>query len=144
MVSFCWPLRLRGRARLSSGGGFTLLELLVVLLLVALVAGLAAPAAIRALDAARERGIVSDLEAHLGGLPVRAFAAGQLLSVDAQRLRADLPDLPGDWVLSLPKPLEYGSSGVAAGGDVVLQPPGRPPIRWRVEPVTGQVVRSPS
>lgn len=119
--------------------GFTLLELLVVLLLVALVAGLAAPASMRALDAARERGLLTDLEAVLESLPIRAFASGQVLELDAAALRAELPDLPTDWQVTLSAPLAYGSSGVARGGQLSVQVPGREPVRWEIEALTGHV-----
>lgn len=124
-------------------GGFTLLELLVVLALVALIAGLVAPVSLRGLDAARERGLASDLEAELAGLPVLAFRSGEALTLDAQQLRARLPDLPDDWTLSVEPPLRYGSSGMASGAEVSLLAPGRAKLRWRVAGLTGEVSRLP-
>ncbi len=121
--------------------GFTLLELVVVMALMALAAGLVVPAAQRGLDAARERGIGSDLSAALSGLPMRAFRDGAAVSVDAPQLRKLVPDLPSDWSLVLEQPLHYTGTGVASGGLVRLQPPGRSALAWRVLPVSGEVER---
>lgn len=120
--------------------GFTLLELLVVLALVALVTGLVAPAALRGVEAARERGVAADVRALLEGLPVRAFHGGQAMELDAAALRRLLPDLPADWQLQVEPALRYGPSGVAAGATVRLTPPGRAPLDWRVAPLSGEVI----
>lgn len=120
--------------------GFTLLELLVVLALVALVTGLVAPAVLRGLESARERGLAADVRTLLQGLPVRAFQSGNGLEIDAAALRRLVPDLPGDWHLEVDPPLRYGPTGVAAGGAVRLVAPGRDAMAWQVTAVSGEVV----
>lgn len=120
--------------------GFTLLELLVVLALIALVTGMVAPAVIRGLEAARERGVAADLRALLDSLPVRAFQRGDDVVLDAAALRQLLPDLPADWRLEVTPALRYGSAGVASGGTVHLRAPGREPLAWQVLQVSGAVV----
>ncbi|MBT9500739.1 MAG: type II secretion system protein [Burkholderiaceae bacterium] len=125
----CWP----------AARGFTLLELLVVMALVAMVLGLVGPASMRAIDAAQERGIAADLEAALSGLPLQAFRSGQELTLDGGQIRQLVPDLPSTWDINLDRPLRYGSSGMAAGGQVTMRVPGRAAMRWHVTAVTGDV-----
>lgn len=133
-TSACLPRRADARRPLR---GFTLLELLVVLALAALLTSLVVPAAVRGLDAARERGVAADLSALLAGLPVRAFKDGVPAQFDADALTALMPEMPTGWRLQLSAPLRYSAAGVAEGGDVVLQAPGRPSLRWRVAAGTG-------
>jgi general secretion pathway protein G len=85
--------------------GFTLVELVVVLALVALATGLAAPALVRGLDAARERGVRVDVRVLLEGMPVRAFQTGAGLEIDATALQQLVPELPQGWRLEVDAPL---------------------------------------
>ena len=85
--------------------GFTLLELLVVLLLLGLIMGLVAPLASRSLEAAQRRGWRADLKARIETLPVRAFLAGEALSMDAKQLPLGLPGQSGGVVLRMAAPL---------------------------------------
>jgi hypothetical protein len=118
--------------------------MLVVMALVAMAVGFVAPATLRGLDAARERGLSNDLEALLSGLPLRAFRRGSPFSIDARQLRANLVDLPAEWRLNIKEEsLQYGPTGMAAGGEVSLQAPGRDSLRWKVSATTGDVKRLP-
>jgi prepilin-type N-terminal cleavage/methylation domain-containing protein len=119
--------------------GFTLLELLVVLALVALVTGIVTPAVIRGLASARERGVASDMQALLEGLPVRAYQTGVSLELDASALRRLGNELPEGWQIEVTPVLRYGPSGVASGGTVRLLTPGHEPLAWRIAPVSGEV-----
>ena len=119
--------------------GFTLLELVVVMALAALMAGVVVPAATRGLDAARERGIASEVSATLAGLPVLAFQRGEALNVDEAMLRRHLAGLPSDWRLEVPQSLRYTATGVSSGGIVRVLPPGRAPLAWHVQILTGEV-----
>lgn len=125
--------------RAASARGFTLLELLVVLVLLGLITGLVAPLAANGLQAARERAVSAELAALMDGLPVRAFGAAAAQTYDAQALVQLLGDLPVGWEIQVDPPLNYSASGVASGGDVSLLAPGRSPLRWRVQPVSGEV-----
>ena len=125
-------------------GGFTLLELLVVLSMVALVVGLVGPSTWRQLQAARERGAVSDVEAALVSLPLQAFRRGERLSVSGEALAGGLAEpLPDGWRLEADPPLAYGPQGIAQGGQVRLRDAAGIRARWSIAPLTGEVRRLP-
>jgi general secretion pathway protein G len=119
--------------------GFTLLELLVVLVLVGLMSGLIGPSLIRSLDAARERAVGRDLQAVLEGLPVRAYAEGAPMTVDASALRRWCEACTPEWQLEVDAPLRYDVSGIGGGGVVHLRSPRGAVLAWQVLPVTGRV-----
>ena len=119
--------------------GFTLVELVVVLALVALATGIATPAVVRGLAAARERGVLADVRVLLEGMPVRAVQSGSGLDIDAVALHRLVPELPEGWRLDVDPPLRYAPNGVTAGGAVRLLIPGRDPTTWRVAAVSGRV-----
>jgi len=125
--------------RHSGSGGYTLLELLVVMLLLGLMMGLVAPRASQWLEAAQVRGWRADLRARIEALPVKAFLAGEPLSIDAAQLQQGLPGRPGGVELQLAAPLLYSRAGMASGGRmVVIQGASREV--WTVQPVSGAVV----
>ena len=122
--------------------GFTLLEVLVVLVLLALLTGLTAPAMVRAADAARLRGVRTDLIAVIEALPLQAFSQGRRLEVGAVDLTARLADWPADWQLQTDQALRYSAAGVAEGAVLVLRQggsAGAPAWRLTVAPITGEV-----
>ncbi|WP_416234784.1 prepilin-type N-terminal cleavage/methylation domain-containing protein [Paucibacter sp. PLA-PC-4] len=122
-------------------GGFTLLELLVVLTIAALSIGFALPSAVRWIAAVQERGWRDDLRVTLQGLPVRAFQRGEALELDESALRQLQPDLPADIELTLDRPLRYSAVGVASGGSLSFRGKGSSRAeRWRIEPVSGRVL----
>lgn len=148
----CLPTREAGhapQARLVEGArsareapcaGFTLFELLVVLAILGLVAGMALPASVRALEAARERAVEREVRLVLAGLPLEAFRSGLPLELPAPALRQRLTQWPQGWVLELDQPLAYSAEGVARGGQVRLQTPQGRVQAWTVEPYTGALV----
>ena len=120
--------------------GFTLLELLVVMALIALAMGMVAPAASRWIAAVRERGWHDDLRTALAALPLQTFHQGAALSLDAEAIRALVPELPADVGLKLSAPLRYAPNGSAQGGTVsVIRPDGSIGEVWTVAPLTGRV-----
>jgi len=123
----------------SRAQGFTLLELLVVLVLVGMLAGLVAPVAQRGLLAARERGVMADLESELEGLPMAALGKG--LELDSAGLRKRLPELPDGWQITVQPGLAYGPTGMARAAQVRLQPPSGPAMQWRIVSLTGEARR---
>ena len=116
--------------------GFTLLELLVVLSLMSLVAGLVAPGVSRAVTAARERSLKSDLRVVLEGLPVRAYAQGRSMTLDGPALQR-LLEMPDGFAVQTDEPLRYGPTGIASGGVVRLLGAQGASTIWRVEAVSG-------
>lgn len=120
-------------------GGFTMLELLVVLLLVALVTGMTVPLAGNWLRGAQERALRRDLQASIESLPMQAFRSGQAIELDARQLMKRLPTAPAGLTVELATPLRYGADGVAGGGDLSLRLGDGPWQRWRVLPVTGEL-----
>lgn len=120
--------------------GFTLLELLLVLTIIALTVGLIAPSSSRWIDSVRERGWSDDARNTLSGLPLKAFADGRPLTVDAQALRLMLSELPGDAELELDRPLRYSATGLADGGRLVIRLASGRKLEWSIEAVTGRVI----
>ncbi len=116
----------------------------MVLSLVSLVVSLVGPSSWRQLQAARERGVASDLEAELVALPLKAFQGGEGLEVSAQELRDGLSEsLPAGWAIELDQPLAYGPQGTAKGGRVRLRTGEGVRMQWAVAPLTGEVRRWP-
>jgi len=133
--------RLPRNSRSRNGGGFTLLELLVVLSIVAMTAGLILPSTSRWIAAARERAWQQELRAQLAALPMRAFQSGEPLELDASALRSLLEnDLPATVQLELSAPLRYSAAGVAAASTVRVRDvkEGREQV-WTIAPMTGRV-----
>lgn len=124
--------------RMGRTGGFTLLEMLVVLALMALATGIVVPRAAGWMDAVQMRGWQADLRAYLEGMPVRAFLSGEDVRLDAAAVLAAVPGVPEGLELQLTAPLSYGAAGVANGGRLILKR-GAVSEVWIVEPVSGRV-----
>jgi hypothetical protein len=72
-------------------------------------------------------------------MPVRAFLAGEEIRLDAAAITAAIPDGPASVELRLIEPLSYSSTGVAAGGRLILLRGGARET-WIIEPVSGHVI----
>ena len=125
-------------------GGFSLLELLVVLALIALIGALALPnltglygSAARAV----EREQILDQFAAIGpdallngrGYVVYGTAAAQNASMDAAFAPYPL-SLPDGWLLELDRPLRVRSTGVCLGATLTLRHPDTAPIDIELVP----------
>jgi prepilin-type N-terminal cleavage/methylation domain-containing protein len=123
------------RAEARAAGGFTLLELLLVLALVALLSGLVAPRMWQWVQGARVRAGVDSARAELEALPRRAFA-------DAKRVRVDANSplvLPAGWRLELAAPLAYEANGMTTGSRVRISADNAVLVDWVVEAPAGTV-----
>ncbi|HMO45616.1 MAG TPA: prepilin-type N-terminal cleavage/methylation domain-containing protein [Rubrivivax sp.] len=123
------------RAEARAAGGFTLLELLLVLALVALLSGLVAPRMWQWVQSARVRAGVDGARAELEALPLRAFSAARRIRIDAEE---PLP-LPGGWRLELTAPLVFEANGMTAGGRLRIIAGPTLLADWLVEPPAGTV-----
>lgn len=125
------------RAEARIAGGFTLLELLLVLALVALLTGLVAPRMWQWVESARVRAGVDGARAELEALPMRAFAGAKRVDVSAGQ-PLPLP-LPSGWRIELAAPLVYEANGMTAGSRVRIRDGGAVLADWLVEPPAGTV-----
>jgi prepilin-type N-terminal cleavage/methylation domain-containing protein len=131
------------RGRLQGEGGFTLLELLVVLAMVSMLAGLVGPAAVRAVEGAETRALHRRLVAVVEALPLEAYRSGQPLALNATELRARLGPAAKDAQLRLQQPLAYSAEGVARGAQLSLVDARGGERVWVVQPVSGKVEPAP-
>lgn len=120
-------------------GGFTLVELLLVMVLLALMAGVAAPRVMVWLDGARQRGALAELAAWLEAQPAAAFFAGEVRTLGAD----DAPPLPPDWHLDMDPPPRYEANGMAAGGRVQVWAGADLLADWRILSPTGGLDKHP-
>lgn len=124
--------------------GFTLVELLLVLALVALAAGVVAPQLMRWVEGSRQRAALESLRTALSALPEQAFFSGQAIELGRDGKPSPHPaapvlPVPDGWTLRLSAPLRYEANGMTRGGTLDVIVPDRPPVRWRIDPPTGNV-----
>lgn len=124
----------RAEAR-AGAGGFTLLELLLVLTLVGLLSALVAPRMWQWVQSARERAGVDAARAELEAMPMRAFSAAKRLEVNAN---GPLP-LPTGWQIEFATPLVYAANGMTAGSRVRISVGNAMLADWLVEAPAGAV-----
>lgn len=107
--------------------GFTLLEMVVVLAILGLAASIAAPAALRGVDAWQRRGVLDALLDQVRGLPAAARAQGREVVLDDALLAS--PDAPlrvaEDWSLTTDTPWRVRYNGVCDPGVLRLAHGGR-------------------
>ena len=120
--------------RSNAAGGYTLLEMVVVLALLAMATALVAPAGYRMIqtwrDASEVDRVVGELQAlswqaRTHGRPLKLAADETLPNVALEdpvdplaRLSTGLPD---DWTLKFLAPLQVGANGVCRSSEAVLQ-----------------------
>lgn len=107
--------------------GFTLLEMVVVLAILGLAASIAAPAALRGVDAWQRRGVLDAVLDQVRGLPAMARVKGRELVVDDVSLAS--PDAPlraaEGWLLKADAPWRVRYNGVCDPGVLRLEHDGR-------------------
>lgn len=111
----------------SSSGGYTLLEMVVVLAIMALVAGVAAVRVFSLIDSWRVRSQLESIEGQFAHLPVLARQAGQEIVLPPSAASAEgiesqpVMTLPADWLVRFREPLRVHASGLCEGADVTLE-----------------------
>lgn len=113
----------------TRSGGFTLLEILVVLTLVGLLLSLVAPNLQRLVGsvdrATRRDGLVADI----AGLSYRAYSLGQSFELSAAQMSRVLTDgnpvlaVPSGWRVEVDSPITFGFNGWCNGGSLRLISP---------------------
>lgn len=103
-------------------GGFTLLEMIVVLAILGLAAALVGPSMVKSIDTWRRKAAMDVLLDDVRALPGNARASGKPISISDATLASATPPLRVDseWTLRAPKPWSVGANGVCQGGDVII------------------------
>ena len=103
-------------------GGFTLLEMIVVLAILGLAAALVGPSMVKSIDTWRRKAAMDVLLDQLRALPGNARNTGKPITIsDATLASAAAPlRIDADWTLRAPEPWSVGANGVCQGGEVIV------------------------
>lgn len=126
-------------------GGFTLIEILVVLVVVGLLAGIAIPnlqKVVQRIEISSQRQAVIG---ELAGLGYRAYVTGQPISLGKKAGNSrpgenDPLHLPDRWQIDIPQPILYTFNGACSGGTVILTAPDNRQEIFQLKPPRCDVV----
>ncbi|MBL8511644.1 MAG: prepilin-type N-terminal cleavage/methylation domain-containing protein [Betaproteobacteria bacterium] len=108
------------RRPMRSLGGFTLLELLVVMALLALMAGLVMPNLARMIESYEKSLKWSALQDEIDSLPFKAYSQSRAITLTPNNARQLLGSLPIGWTLQTKTPIRYRDNGWCEGGRLTL------------------------
>lgn len=110
----------------QSTGGFTLIDMLVVLVIVGLLAGVALPRLYALSEGYKMASQRASLLSQIGNLGYRAYNSGkptELLSLPGStNLNASI-SLPPGWRIEVSQPIKYNFNGICSGGKITLIAP---------------------
>jgi len=107
-------------------GGFTLLEMLVVLVILGMAAAIVAPSLSRNAERMRDAAERGDVQRALGRLPLVARSTGRSLALAAgEPLPAAWGPWPDGWVVVATTPIAVEASGFCASAEVQAARDGR-------------------
>jgi prepilin-type N-terminal cleavage/methylation domain-containing protein len=103
-------------------GGFTLLEMIVVLAILGLATALVGPSAIRGIDSWRRQAELDSLLDQIRAMPGNARASGRAIVISDASLQGKDPPLrvAGEWTLGAPEPWKVNANGVCPGGEITI------------------------
>ena len=152
-TSACCPLRSKPLfpampgpiARPPLDGGFTLVEILVVLVIVGLISGLALPRLIDLPQRIETNSQRKHLLGQIQNLGYRAYTAGNSYILQGQMGHVAgedqaILDIPEGWKVRVERPLHYAFNGTCGGGDVAILSPQGIEERYRLTPPACKLV----
>jgi prepilin-type N-terminal cleavage/methylation domain-containing protein len=98
-------------------GGYTLLEMVVVLALLGLAVGMTAPAGFRMIASWREATEAEQVLRQLAALPTRARQEGREWNLLPGQTVEDAVTLPEGWALEMDSPLHVRANGACTDAD---------------------------
>ena len=107
-------------------GGFTLLELLIVLVLLGATAAIAVPGLQRTYEAVSRSGERAEVIRQIEGLPLLARAQGEAVSIEAGDVAglASRLTMPQGWRVAPVDPIRVRANGLCADAQVRVEGPG--------------------
>ncbi len=117
--------------RCRAAGGFTLLELLIVLALTAVMVALVAPRLSGTVEAIQVSGDRADVVRRIAGLPVAVRLSGAPARFDAKADLSARLHLPEGWGVVVDTPLAISALGVCDAADITVAGP-RGSEQWAV------------